>query len=117
MLDDQIRLDGRKTTEIRPISSEVGYLPGFVHMAQLYRGGMSLTTLTLEALDIQRRWCFGRGRFRLLLHYNFPPFSTRGKNEFSVSGRWAWYSSIKSIKPMIPGKPENPYTIGWCQKF
>ena len=59
----RLRLDGRKTTEIRPISSEVGYLPGFVHGSALFTRGetQSLTTLTLGSSlrCSKKRWCFG----------------------------------------------------------
>ena len=58
VLDDQISLDGRKTTEIRPISSEVGFLPGFVHGSALFTRGetQSLTALTLgSTFDVQRK--------------------------------------------------------------
>ena len=58
VLDEKIRLDGRKTTEIRPIASEAGYLPGYVHGSALFTRGetQSLTTLTLGSTqDVQRK--------------------------------------------------------------
>ena len=118
VLDEQIRLDGRKTTEIRPISSEVGYLPGFVHGSALFTRGetQSLTTLTLgSSLDVQRKdGALAEDDLDFLLHYNFPPFSTgEARMRFSVSRREIGHGNLalRALKPMIPGKPENPYTI------
>ena len=79
ILDEAIRLDGRKTNEIRPIWSEVGYLPG-PHGSSIFTRGetQSLTTVTLGTkLDekiVDEVMVQGSDRF--LLHYNFPPFST-----------------------------------------
>ncbi len=79
ILDEGIRLDGRKTTEIRPIWCEVDYLPGPHGSAVFTRGEtQSLSTVTLgtkldeKILDD----VLNQGRERFLLHYNFPPFST-----------------------------------------
>jgi polyribonucleotide nucleotidyltransferase len=118
VLDEKIRLDGRKTTEIRPISSEAGYLPGFVHGSALFTRGetQSLTTLTLgSTLDVQRKdGALAEDDLDFLLHYNFPPFSTgEARMRFSVSRREIGHGNLalRALKPMIPGKPENPYTI------
>jgi polyribonucleotide nucleotidyltransferase len=118
VLDEQIRLDGRKTTEIRPIASEAGYLPGFVHGSALFTRGetQSLTTLTLgSTLDVQRKdGALADNDLDFLLHYNFPPFSTgEARMKFSVSRREIGHGNLalRALKPMIPGKPENPYTI------
>ena len=79
VLDEGIRLDGRKTTDIRPIWCEVDYLPGPHGSAIFTRGEtQSLSTVTLgtkldeKILDD----VLNQGRERFLLHYNFPPFST-----------------------------------------
>ncbi|MDE6332113.1 MAG: polyribonucleotide nucleotidyltransferase, partial [Muribaculaceae bacterium] len=79
VLDEGIRLDGRKTTEIRPIWCEVDYIPGPHGSAVFTRGEtQSLATVTLgtkldeKILDD----VLNQGRERFLLHYNFPPFST-----------------------------------------
>jgi len=79
ILDKGTRLDGRKTTEIRPIWSEVDYLPGTHGSAVFTRGEtQSLTSVTLgtklNEKIIDEALIQGKGRF--LLHYNFPPFST-----------------------------------------
>ena len=79
VLDEGIRLDGRKTTEIRPIWCETDYLPGPHGSAVFTRGEtQALATVTLgtkldeKILDD----VLNQGRERFLLHYNFPPFST-----------------------------------------
>ena len=79
MLDESIRLDGRKMDEIRPIWSEVDYLPAAHGSAVFTRGEtQSLTTLTLggkldeQMIDTQE----GKRFENFMLHYNFPPFST-----------------------------------------
>jgi polyribonucleotide nucleotidyltransferase len=118
VLDEKIRLDGRKTTEIRPILSEAGYLPGFVHGSALFTRGetQSLTTLTLgSTLDVQRKdGALANDDLDFLLHYNFPPFSTgEARMKFNVSRREIGHGNLalRALKPVIPGKPENPYTI------
>ncbi len=79
VLDEGIRLDGRKTNEIRPIWCETDYLPGPHGSAVFTRGEtQALATVTLgtkldeKILDD----VLNQGRERFLLHYNFPPFST-----------------------------------------
>lgn len=80
VLDEGIRLDGRKTTEIRPIWCEVDYIPGPHGSAVFTRGEtQSLATATLgtkldeKILDD----VLNQGRERFLLHYNFPPLLNR----------------------------------------
>ena len=118
VLDEKIRLDGRKTTDIRPIWSEVSYLPGYVHGSALFTRGetQSLTTLTLGSTqDVQRKdGALAEDDLDFLLHYNFPPFSTgEARMKFSVSRREIGHGNLalRALKPMIPAKPENPYTI------
>jgi len=79
VLDEGIRLDGRKTTEIRPIWCEVDYLPGPHGSAVFTRGEtQSLATVTLGTKLDEKIVddVITQGRERFLLHYNFPPFST-----------------------------------------
>ncbi|MBK9283541.1 MAG: polyribonucleotide nucleotidyltransferase [Sphingobacteriaceae bacterium] len=78
-LDEKVRLDGRKTTDIRPIWAEVNYLPSPHGSAVFTRGEtQSLTTVTLgtpkDAMKIDGAFYDGEERF--ILHYNFPGFST-----------------------------------------
>ena len=79
ILDEGKRLDGRKTTEIRPIWCEVGYLPGPHGSAIFTRGEtQSLTSVTLGTKLDEKIIddVLAHGKERFLLHYNFPPFST-----------------------------------------
>ncbi|MBQ5730061.1 MAG: polyribonucleotide nucleotidyltransferase, partial [Bacteroidaceae bacterium] len=79
ILDEGKRLDGRKTTEIRPIWCEVGYLPGPHGSAVFTRGEtQSLTSVTLGTKRDEKIIddVMNQGTDRFLLHYNVPPFST-----------------------------------------
>ena len=79
MLTSGKRLDGRKTTEIRPIWCEVGPLPGPHGSAIFTRGEtQSLTSVTLGTKLDEKIIdnVLEHGKERFLLHYNFPPFST-----------------------------------------
>jgi len=115
ILDEGIRLDGRKTTEIRPIWSEVDPIPG-PHGSSIFTRGetQSLSTVTLGTkLDekiIDDVLCNEKERF--LLHYNFPPFSTgEAKPQRGVGRREVGHGNLahRALKPMIP---ENyPYVI------
>ncbi|MDQ3051039.1 MAG: polyribonucleotide nucleotidyltransferase [Bacteroidota bacterium] len=117
MLDTKKRLDGRGTTDIRAIWSEVGYLPSTHGSAIFTRGEtQSLTTVTLGAKTdeqiIDGAIFFGYNKF--LLHYNFPGFSTgevkpnRGTGRREVGhGNLA----MRSIKKVLPSQEENPYTL------
>jgi len=117
VLNEGIRLDGRATTDIRPIWSEVDCLPG-THGSSLFTRGetQSLTTLTLGSkMDEQMiDGALIKGTDKFLLHYNFPPFSTgeaypiRGTSRREIGhGNLA----MRALKGMLPKSPENPYTI------
>ena len=87
VLNEGIRLDGRNTTDVRPIWSEIDYLPS-VHGSALFTRGetQSLSTVTLgTALDVNRidNVTF-QGSEKFYLHYNFPPFSTGEARLFVV---------------------------------
>lgn len=108
ILDEGIRLDGRKTTEIRPIWCEVDYLPGPHGSAVFTRGEtQSLSTVTLgtkldeKILDD----VLTQGRERFLLHYNFPPFSTgEAKPVRGVGRREIGHGNLahRALKRMFP---------------
>ncbi len=75
VLDEGVRLDGRKTNEIRPIWAEVDYIPGPHGSAVFTRGGPGLATVTLGTKLDEKIVddVINQGRERFLLHYNFPP--------------------------------------------
>ena len=114
-LDLGTRLDGRKTTEIRPIWCEVDYLPS-VHGSALFTRGetQALATATLgtsrEANQIDSPSEQGEEKF--YLHYNFPPFSTgEAKPLRGTSRREVGHGNLaqRALKNMIPA--DCPYTI------
>ena len=108
ILDEGIRLDGRKTTEIRPIWIEPDYVPGPHGSAVFTRGEtQALATVTLgtkldeKILDD----VLNQGRERFLLHYNFPPFSTgEAKAQRGVGRREVGHGNLahRALKSMLP---------------
>ena len=115
ILDEGKRLDGRKTTEIRPIWSEVGYLPG-PHGSSIFTRGetQSLSTVTLgtkmDEKIIDEALIVGRDRF--ILHYNFPPFSTgEARASRGIGRREIGHGNLayRALKPMIP--TDYPYVV------
>ncbi|MCB0508386.1 MAG: polyribonucleotide nucleotidyltransferase [Bacteroidetes bacterium] len=117
VLTDKIRLDGRKTDEIRPLNMEVDVLPT-PHGSALFTRGetQSLTTVTLgsktseQMIDKAEELTYNK----FILHYNFPPFSTgevkmlRGTSRREVGhGNLA----MRSLKQIMPKDDENPYTV------
>lgn len=117
ILDEGVRLDGRKTTEIRPIWCEVDYLPAAHGSAIFTRGEtQSLTTVTLGTKLDEKQIddVLIQGTEQFVLHYNFPPFSTgearpaRGLSRREIGhGNLAW----RALKPMVPVGEENPYAV------
>jgi polyribonucleotide nucleotidyltransferase len=115
ILDEGKRLDGRKTTEIRPIWCEADYLPG-PHGAAVFTRGetQSLTTVTLGTKADEKIIddVLVHGKERFLLHYNFPPFSTgEAKAPRGVGRREVGHGNLahRALKRMIP--PDYPYVI------
>jgi polyribonucleotide nucleotidyltransferase len=117
ILNDKMRLDGRKLDEVRPIWSEVSYLPA-AHGSALFTRGetQSLTTVTLGTkLDEQLLDApMNAGYAKFLLHYNFPSFSTgevkpnRGPGRREIGhGNLA----LRGLKRILPPLSESPYTI------
>ena len=108
VLDEGIRLDGRKTTEIRPIWCEVDYLPGPHGSAIFTRGEtQSLATVTLGTKMDEKILddVLNQGRERFLLHYNFPPFSTgEAKAQRGVGRREIGHGNLahRALKRMFP---------------
>ncbi len=117
ILNEKIRLDGRKTEEIRPIWSMANYLPSAHGSAIFTRGEtQSLTTVTLGTkLDEQiLDGAVIEGKSKFILHYNFPPFSTgEVKMQRSTSRREIGHGNLalRALKPVLPKEEDNPYTI------
>lgn len=117
ILDEGRRIDGRGTTDIRPIWTEVDYLPGTHGSAIFTRGEtQSLTTLTLgnkkdeQIIDT----ALADHTESFMLHYNFPSFSTGEARPIrGVSRREVGHGNLayRALKGVLPKAPENPYTI------
>ena len=117
VLNERTRLDGRKLDQIRPLWSEVDYLPSAHGSAIFTRGEtQSLSTVTLGTkLDEQIiDGAVIEGTRRFLLHYNFPGFATgevkgnRGLSRREVGhGHLAW----RALKEVLPTEEDCPYTI------
>ncbi|ATA75845.1 polyribonucleotide nucleotidyltransferase [Capnocytophaga sp. H2931] len=115
ILNENIRLDGRNTTQIRPIWCEIDYLPS-AHGSSIFTRGetQSLTTVTLgtsreaNVIDLPTE----QGEERFYLHYNFPPFSTGEARPLrGTSRREIGHGNLaqRALKRMIPA--DCPYTV------
>ncbi|GIM56557.1 polyribonucleotide nucleotidyltransferase [Capnocytophaga canimorsus] len=115
ILHENIRLDGRNTTQIRPIWCEIDYLPS-AHGSSIFTRGetQSLTTVTLgtsreaNVIDLPTE----QGEERFYLHYNFPPFSTGEARPLrGTSRREIGHGNLaqRALKRMIPA--DCPYTV------
>jgi polyribonucleotide nucleotidyltransferase len=117
ILDEERRLDGRKLDEVRPIWSEVGYLPSTHGSAIFTRGEtQSLTSVTLGSKESEQMidGAMFDGYNHFMLHYNFPAFSTgearpnRGPGRREIGhGNLA----MRSLKQVLPDREVCPYTI------
>ncbi len=114
VLDEGIRLDGRKTTDIRPIWCEVDYLPG-PHGAAVFTRGetQALVTCTLGTTLDEKIIddVLNQSKERFLLHYNFPPFSTgEARPQRGVGRREIGHGNLahRALKRMFPDG--FPYT-------
>ena len=117
ILDEGIRLDGRTTTQIRPIWCEVDYLP-CAHGSAIFTRGetQSLTTVTLGTkLDMKETdEVLVQKTEPFVLHYNFPPFSTgEAKAQRGIGRREIGHGNLafRALKPMVPTGEENPYAV------
>jgi len=115
ILDEGIRLDGRTTTQIRPIWGEVDYLPGAHGSAIFTRGEtQSLSTITLGS-KLDEKIIDGvtvQGTEKFLLHYNFPPFCVgEAKVPRGVGRREIGHGNLayRALKRMIP--EDFPYVV------
>jgi polyribonucleotide nucleotidyltransferase len=117
VLDENVRLDGRKPDEIRPIICEIDPLPA-THGSALFTRGetQSLTTVTLGTKLDEKIIddVLTRGTEKFTLHYNFPPFSTgEARPVRGISRREIGHGNLahRALKNMMPPEEENPYAI------
>lgn len=117
ILKDGRRIDGRSTTQIRPIEAEVHFLPRSHGSALFTRGEtQTIATTTLGTRDAEQMidGLNGLSYQHFMLHYNFPPYSVGEVGRFGAPGRreighgkLAW----RALHPVLPTKEEFPYTI------
>jgi polyribonucleotide nucleotidyltransferase len=117
VLDDNIRLDGRKPDEIRQIMCEIDTLPA-THGSALFTRGetQSLTTVTLGTKLDEKIIddVLNKGTEKFTLHYNFPPFATgEARPARGISRREIGHGNLalRALKNMMPSDDENPYAI------
>jgi len=117
ILEKNIRADGRKPDEIRPISSTVGLLPR-THGSALFTRGetQALVVATLGTSEDEQRIDSLEGEYfkTFMLHYNFPPFSVGETKPLRGPGRReVGHGALaeRALKAMVPTKQEFPYTI------
>jgi polyribonucleotide nucleotidyltransferase len=117
ILDNKIRLDGRDTKTVRPISNEVGFLPR-AHGSGLFTRGETqvLGTVTLGTGDDEQSVdaLHGTIKRKFMLHYNFPPYSVGEVGRFGGQGRREiGHGNLaeRALKPVIPDQAVFPYTI------
>ncbi|MDE2406099.1 MAG: polyribonucleotide nucleotidyltransferase [Sphingomonadales bacterium] len=117
ILKDGTRIDGRTTTQVRPIESIVGFLPR-THGSALFTRGetQSICTTTLGTKDAEQMidGLEGLSYSRFMLHYNFPPYSVGEVGRFGAPsrrdtghGKLAW----RALHAVLPSKEDFPYTI------
>jgi polyribonucleotide nucleotidyltransferase len=117
ILKDGKRIDGRTTTQIRPIEAMVHFLPR-AHGSALFTRGetQAICTTTLGTKDAEQMidGLDGLSYSNFMLHYNFPPYSVGEVGRFGAPGRrevghgkLAW----RALHPVLPSKDEFPYTI------
>ena len=117
ILSDGIRLDGRNTTQIRPISIELGILPR-THGSSLFTRGetQSLTTITLGTKNDEQTvdGLLEEYSKKFMLHYNFPPFSVGEVGRMTgVGRREIGHGNLaeRALKIMFPSEDQFPYTV------
>ena len=117
IIKDGKRIDGRTTTQIRPIEAMVGFLPR-THGSALFTRGetQAICTTTLGTKDAEQMidGLTGVHYENFMLHYNVPPYSVGEVGRFGAPGRrevghgkLAW----RALHPVLPSKDEFPYTI------
>ncbi len=118
VLEEGIRMSGRKVDEIRPIGAMVDPLPNFVHGSALFQRGetQGLTTCTLGSPGDKQlvEGMEGEVKQRYMHHYNFPPFSVgETSNRLFVGNREIGHGNLaqRGIEPVLPKEEDFPYTV------
>jgi polyribonucleotide nucleotidyltransferase len=117
ILTDQVRMDGRGITDIRPLSAEVEVVPR-AHGSALFERGetqiMGVTTLNMLRMEQQIDSLGPETRKRYLHHYNFPPYSTGETGRVgSPKRREIGHGALaeRALLPVLPTREEFPYAI------
>ncbi len=116
ILDKGVRVDGRGTEDIRPITCEIGVLPR-PHGSALFTRGetQSLAVATLGTMLDEQVYddIDGDRREHFILHYNFPPYSVGEVGRMGTGRREIGHGNLarRSLEPMVPGREKFPYTI------
>ena len=116
ILEKGLRIDGRGTEDIRPITCEVNVLPRPHGSALFTRGetqSLAVTTLGTAMDEQEFDDIEGSRSEHFILHYNFPPYSVGEVGKLSTGRREIGHGNLarRSLAPMIPGREEFPYTI------
>jgi polyribonucleotide nucleotidyltransferase len=118
MLGNRRRPDGRKFSEIRPITCEVGWLPRVHGSALFTRGETQAIVATTLGTKIDEQYMDdiekGEVKRRFMLHYNFPPYSVGEAGRFgSTSRRETGHGNLarRAIEAVLPSEEEFPYTL------
>ncbi len=115
--DEGTRIDGRNAETVRPIETEVGWLPGAHGSAVFTRGEtQALVSCTLGATRDEQRedTLFGEEGHRFYLHYNFPPYSVGEVRPLRGAGRREighGNLATRAVEKLMPGEDDFPYTV------
>lgn len=116
ILDEGVRIDGRKCDEIRPITCEINVLPT-PHGSALFTRGetQSLAICTLGTMDDEQSYddIDGDRSEHFILHYNFPPYCVGETGRLTTGRREIGHGNLarRSLEAMVPNHDEFPYTI------
>ena len=117
ILENDLRVDGRDTKTVRPITCEVNVLPS-THGSALFTRGetQSLATTTLGSIDDEQLFddIDGDKNYKsFMLHYNFPPYSVGETGRLTTGRREIGHGHLaeRALKAVIPSKDDFPYTI------
>ena len=116
ILDEGVRIDGRKTTEVRPIEIDLDVLPSAHGSAIFQRGetqGLVVCTLGTKSDEQRYESLQGEGSKSYMLHYNFPPFSVGEVKRLGLSRREIGHGHLaeRSLSAILPAPEDFPYTI------